>query len=186
MGYIAIIVLTFGIFAFLIVILDGKRVDRAIRKQYRILNEEIGEYQKRAALISEHVHDYYNSLATEGRGGLDELQSLQDNLGLALEQISRLIEAKKYRTAEDMMFFLQGEDEALSPEWQQRTGVDFPLLRGWQKKLEESIQTVGKDIAKASEGMKKLGVTRTRKRQPTLMSLEQAGVNLIEKLRNKK
>lgn len=182
MTYIALIILTFGFFAFVVIVIDSKRIDRALRKQYDQVRAEIKAYEERTSLLTEHVHDYYNSLANTGKGGLHDMQRLQENLSLALEQIGRLLGARKYHAAEDMMLFLQGEESLLSAEWQEKTGVDFAYLRNWQERLEIAIQTVGKDIATASASMKRLGVTKTRGRQPTLLSLEQAKIHLKENL----
>ena len=166
-----------------------ERVDKSVKDKFESLQSRLGAFEHRLSLLQGHALDYMNSLSGEGTRALYRLQqilSAQRELMQQIESQIKLADVAALREAEKMLDdansppsttkqkavkeqdHTEGEEQALQEDEIPRTN--------WEQQAEELFQLLGLDIALASESSKSSGLPRRRKRQPTSLSLEEAGI----------
>lgn len=101
-----------------------------------------------------------------------------DDLDDAYEQLCSLISQYEYKDAMCLVRFLCADGAEL-PEWiLQHVDAKWDHLFEWKAEISEILHTITVRLGEAAEQTKRLGIERTRQRQPTLTALQ----HLKEKL----
>lgn len=95
-----------------------------------------------------------------------------DDLDAAYDELCSLISRYEFKDALCLVQFLCADGSEL-PEWVLRqVDARWDHLYEWKKELAEVLESVTKRLGEAAEQTKKLGIERTRQRQPTLTALQ--------------
>jgi hypothetical protein len=95
-----------------------------------------------------------------------------DDLDAAYEELCSLISRYEYKDAMCLVRFLCADGAEL-PEWILRhVDARWDHLFEWKSEVSEILQTVTVRLGAAAEQTKRLGIERTRQRQPTLTALQ--------------
>lgn len=157
-----------------------KKKNNALSELNTWLNEQVttlDDFKHRKELLEEHTDNYINSIGENGVRALYDTQRMlrrTEEMLLALSNtlargdISGVSAFKRYCTDNDQAAL------GLCPELSQ-----YLDMQNWPGQIEKNIQTIGGDIAIASEKFQSLGVERRSRRQ-TSMSLKAARIRLIK------
>lgn len=95
-----------------------------------------------------------------------------DDLDAAYEELCSLISRYEYKDAMCLVQFLCA-DGAEVPEWVLRhVDARWDHLYEWKSEVSAILDTVTNRLGEAAEQTKRLGIERTRQRQPTLAALQ--------------
>jgi len=95
-----------------------------------------------------------------------------DDLDAAYDELCSLISRYEYKDAMCLVQFLCA-DGAEVPEWVlQQVDAKWDHLYEWKSEVSAILNTVTNRLGEAAEQTKRLGIERTRQRQPTLAALQ--------------
>jgi hypothetical protein len=138
--------------------------------------EELEAVRKRRSLIEAHQNEYFNTLQDSGWPSLVQLLA---QLEQAQDQLNILMKDGRYEAAAELAGLLLDE----TPEGERGVGQQmFPSsasLKCWRERADQLLLQVVQGLEDAAGEVQNLGVSRTRKRQGTLIS-----VSMVKRLRN--
>ena len=158
------------------------RKHQEIQSEFVKVEDEVMSLSGRFSIINSHAVDYINSLGPDIAHEIYHVQKIlhaanaalaEAQLLLASEDISSLSRAQALLDRH----FTRQQQAGIEPLPQDPDDIAYKeLSEDWKREVEEELQKIGKAIASASSRATETGLPKRRKRQSTLLSLKQIGI----------
>ncbi len=151
--------------------------------------EEIDRLQKKIAalchkvdLLEEHAGEYFYVLHDNGWMKVIELL---EQLDAVSADITRLVQEDSFDKALELSRYLAEAGTPWSESLAKNSSTDLRPLADWEHVVDDIILATASALGDAAEHTKKLGIERRRKRQPTLLAVDEI-MKLLDKRRGDK
>ena len=132
--------------------------------------KQVNLLRKERAVLEEHLNEYFQ---TFHEAGWPNLLKLLVRLGQAETQLKQMMIDGRYEDALELANLLLGriqQDALPSAKLKFASGA---LLVGWKAEADKIIMNVAQSLQEAATETEEVGVSRTRKRQSTLLALHE-------------
>lgn len=135
-----------------------------------LYSEEVSRFRKRRNVLDMHVNEYFHTFQDAGWPALKQLLA---NLGQVETQLHKMMEAEAY---EDVIGISNLLLDRVSEAEKTRSCDCYPTFAefcGWQQKGESLLLQIVNCLEGAAGETRDMGISRQRKRQPTLVAISE-------------
>lgn len=173
------------LFSLLIFVLARRNQQLALLKQqfyYELeaFRDRILSFEHRVEIVDRHVNTYVNSLGPEVQDRIHFAQTTIHELYFLLEELDELFSQGDFRGLRAVLLYLGGESDEFLSSWSEDARNRLYRMRNWESDLEETLQSVGHGVAKASDKRRSLLALKSPygAEPPTIRSLLEANIKL--------
>ena len=155
----------------------------------RVAIEQIDRFQKKISfltrkveLVEEHAGEYFFVLHDHGWKRVVEVV---EKLAQVNVDLNRWIEERRFDNALALAQFISGPTKDPNSLIRSLTQVELTTIENWEDETNQIILKVATELGNAALDTKELGISRQRKRNPTLMAVQEI-MRLLKRKEEKK
>jgi hypothetical protein len=125
---------------------------------------------RKREILSEYTPEYYHAFQ---EGGWSELKEILDGLTYVCETVDQYITQNRFKEATLLCRYFLSEVEDGELQRSRKMFAHLSRLENWQDTTRQILIHLSKTIGAAASETKKLGVDRSRRRKPTLLTVSE-------------